>query len=143
MAISAYMWFQDANGLFLDSESQVDFSNDAQNPALAFPPNNNIFEVENYSFDIAQVLNFGSQSSGVGAGKVTLTRSSSRARPIGLPQSCIRWLAPARCFNPWFLSFVNQQVGPNRSFRFRSSPSSWWASSPSPGPMTPEQPTDV
>ena len=136
MAISAYMWFQDANGLFLDSESQVDFSNNAQNSALAFPPNNNIFEVENYSFDIAQVLNIGSQSSGVGAGKVTfdpliITRKTDRASPI-----LYRWLAQARCFNPWFLSFVNQQAGPNRSIRFRSSPSSWWASSPSRGPMT-------
>lgn len=30
-----------------------------------------VFEVEDYSFDIEQVLNIGSQSSGAGAGKVT------------------------------------------------------------------------
>ena len=30
-----------------------------------------LFEVEDYSFDIEQTLNIGSQSSGAGAGKVT------------------------------------------------------------------------
>ena len=30
-----------------------------------------VFEIEDYSFDIEQVLNIGSQSSGAGAGKVT------------------------------------------------------------------------
>jgi len=40
MAIDAYMWFQDADGLYLDSESQVDFSKDPQISALGFPPNN-------------------------------------------------------------------------------------------------------
>jgi hypothetical protein len=30
-----------------------------------------LFEINDYSFDVAQVLNIGSQSSGAGAGKVT------------------------------------------------------------------------
>jgi type VI protein secretion system component Hcp len=93
MAIDAYMWFQDAEGLYLDSESQVDFSKDAQVSALGFPPNNNIFEVEDYSFDITQVLSIGSQSSGVGAGKVTfdpliITRKTDRASPIFYQSAC-------------------------------------------------------
>jgi type VI secretion system secreted protein Hcp len=93
MAISAYMWLQDADGLYLDSESQVDFSGNAQSSALAFPPNNNIFEVESYSVDVAQVLNIGSQSSGAGAGKVSfdpliITRKTDRASPILLEMAC-------------------------------------------------------
>ena len=34
-------------------------------------PSKQLFEVSDYSFDIEQVLNIGSQSSGAGAGKVT------------------------------------------------------------------------
>jgi hypothetical protein len=45
------------------------------------------FEVEDYSFDIEQVLNIGSQSSGAGAGKVTfnpfqITRKTDKASPL-------------------------------------------------------------
>lgn len=93
MAINAYMWFQDTEGLYLDSESQVDFSKNAQSSALGFPPNNNIFEVENYAFDVAQVLNIGSQTSGVGAGKITfnpliITRRTDRATPLLYQMAC-------------------------------------------------------
>jgi type VI secretion system secreted protein Hcp len=93
MAIDAYMWFQNYDGTYLDSESQVDFSGERQSSAVNFPPNDNIFEVDNYSFDIAQVLNIGSQSSGVGAGKVTfdplsITRKTDRASPILYQMAC-------------------------------------------------------
>jgi type VI protein secretion system component Hcp len=45
-----------------------------------------LFEIEDYSFDIEQVLNIGSQSSGAGAGKVTfnpfqITRKTDVASP--------------------------------------------------------------
>ena len=93
MAISAYMWFQNYDGLYLESESQIDFSKSAQSSAIGFPPNNNIFEVENYSADIAQILNIGSQSSGAGAGKVSfnplaVTRKTDRASPILFQMTC-------------------------------------------------------
>lgn len=93
MAISAYMWFQNFDGSSLESESQVDFSENAQSSTIAFPPNNNVFEVENYSLDVAQILNIGSQSSGAGAGKVsfdpfTVTRKSDRASPILYQMAC-------------------------------------------------------
>jgi type VI secretion system secreted protein Hcp len=93
MAISAYMWFQDRDGLYLDSESQVDFARNAQGSGIDFPPNSNIFEVEDYSFDIEQVLNIGSQSSGAGAGKVTfnpfsITRKIDRASPVLYQMAC-------------------------------------------------------
>ena len=53
-----------------------------------------IFEIEDYSFDIEQTLNIGSQSSGAGAGKVkfnpfSITRKIDRPRPC-----CSTW--PAR-----------------------------------------------
>ncbi len=93
MAVSAYMWFQNYDGSYLESESQIDFSKIAQKSAIAFPPNNNIFEVENYSVDIAQTLNIGSQSSGAGAGKVSfnplaVTRKTDRASPILYQMAC-------------------------------------------------------
>jgi type VI protein secretion system component Hcp len=45
-----------------------------------------LFEIEDFSFDIEQVLNIGSQSSGAGAGKVTfnpfqITRKTDSASP--------------------------------------------------------------
>jgi len=93
MAINAYMWFQDFDGSYLESESQVDFSRSAQGSAIGFPPNNNIFEVKDYALDIAQTLSIGSQSSGAGAGKVSfnplvVTRRSDRASPILCQMTC-------------------------------------------------------
>ncbi len=93
MAIDAYMWFQDTDGLYLDSESQVDFAKSAQGSGIDFPPNSNVFEIESYSLDIEQVLNIGSQSSGAGAGKVTfnpfsITRKTDRASPILYQMAC-------------------------------------------------------
>jgi type VI secretion system Hcp family effector len=93
MAIDAYMWFRNYDGTYLDSDSQVDFSAERQLPAFNFPPNDNIFEVDNYSFDIAQVLSIGSQSTGAGAGKVTfdplsITRKTDRASPVLYQMAC-------------------------------------------------------
>ena len=93
MAISAFMWFQRYDGKYLDSESQVDFSKDPQKSAILYPPNGNIFEVEDYSFDIEQTLNIGSQSSGAGAGKVTfnpfsITRKTDKASPVLFQMAC-------------------------------------------------------
>ena len=93
MAIDAFMWFQTYEGKYLDSESQVDFSKDPQKSAAHYPPNANIFEVEDFSFDVEQTLNIGSQSTGAGAGKVTfnpfrITRKTDKASPVLFQMMC-------------------------------------------------------
>jgi type VI secretion system secreted protein Hcp len=109
MAVDSYMFFRKYNGTeagdFLPSESQVQLQTGGQdNPDLRTPFmeafnkkfNNNrcgLFEVEDYSFDIEQVLNIGSQSSGSGAGKVTfnpfsITRKIDCASPQFFQMAC-------------------------------------------------------
>jgi type VI secretion system secreted protein Hcp len=89
------MAFLPAQGAALQGESQVvlDLSTDTlakADPALA---NGSIFEIDDFSFDIEQVLNIGSQSSGAGAGKVTfnpyqITRKTDRASPVFYMMCC-------------------------------------------------------
>ncbi len=86
MATDAYMYFKDYNQKYLTSESQVDFTgvtaSDIATPfKTALSGGTNIFEVEDYSFDVEQVLNIGSQSKGAGAGKITFNPFSI-TRPI-------------------------------------------------------------
>jgi type VI protein secretion system component Hcp len=93
MAIGAYLWFLKYDGTFLDSESQVDVSKQSKPPEITFPPNDNIFEIEGYAFDVAQSLSVGSQSAGAGAGKVTfnpfsITRRTDRASPVLFQMAC-------------------------------------------------------
>jgi len=94
MAIDSYMGFQDYNGSWLKSESQVDLSA-SQEPLMPsdFKTVGNVFEVEDYSFDIEQTLNIGSQSSGAGAGKITfnpfsITRKIDIASPRFFQMAC-------------------------------------------------------
>jgi type VI secretion system secreted protein Hcp len=75
MAIDSYMFFQDYKENFLPSESQVTLTKTVDQDSLVNPfieayKKHGLFEVEDYSFDIEQTLNIGSQSSGSGAGKV-------------------------------------------------------------------------
>lgn len=99
MAIDSYMCFIDYNKAYLQSESQVDMKQSAQDsPELAKPftdafTNKGLFEVEDYSFDIEQTLGIGSQSTGAGAGKVTfnpfsITRKIDRSSPIFFQNAC-------------------------------------------------------
>ena len=104
MAIDAFMWFQDYRGAYLRSESQVTlakFAGDRDEivgpylkaQAAYPPPSSGLFEVDDYSFDIQQTLNIGSQSSGAGAGKVTfnpfsITRRIDCASPTLFQMSC-------------------------------------------------------
>ena len=79
MAVNAYLNFTHYDGTTLTSESQ-----NTVHPGLS--------EVSVFSFDIEQVLNIGSASSGVGAGKVTfnpfsITRNVDINSPI-LYQMC-------------------------------------------------------
>lgn len=80
MAIDAYMYFQDYDKKYQPSESQVDVNKvnpkDSlwQDSAYGFKEagaRGGLFEIEDFSFDIEQTLNIGSQSTGAGAGKVT------------------------------------------------------------------------
>jgi type VI secretion system secreted protein Hcp len=95
MAFDSYMQFLPAGGgAALKGESQVVLSkSDAL--ANANPPlqQGAVFEIDDFSFDIEQVLNIGSQSSGAGAGKVTfnpfqITRKTDRASPVFFMMCC-------------------------------------------------------
>jgi type VI secretion system secreted protein Hcp len=105
MAIDSYMGFQlyssssynaNATSGWLNAESQVDLSKntgDLLYNQLNPLQTGAVFEVEDYSFDIEQTLNIGSQSSGAGAGKVTfnpfsITRKIDKASPIFFEMAC-------------------------------------------------------
>ncbi|MBV9756167.1 MAG: type VI secretion system tube protein Hcp [Alphaproteobacteria bacterium] len=100
MAIEAYMTFQTAQGKYLEGESQVNIikgsesnlgtSTDFQMTDLK---NGILFEITDVSFDIEQALNIGSQSSGIGAGRITFnplsfTRPSDRISPVLFRMCC-------------------------------------------------------
>ena len=108
MAIDAYMYFKGYDDNYLKSESQVDASqlntgdtlwskfhfNDAYKGGdRGSQGEGGLFEVEDFSFDIEQTLNIGSQSSGSGAGKITfnpfsITRKIDRASPTFFQLAC-------------------------------------------------------
>jgi type VI secretion system Hcp family effector len=99
MAIDSYMCFIDYNDKYLQSESQVDMKQSAQDSAELAKPftdafsNKGLFEVEDYSFDIEQTLAIGSQSTGAGAGKVTfnpfsVTRKVDKSSPVFFQNAC-------------------------------------------------------
>jgi type VI secretion system Hcp family effector len=96
MAIDSYVVFIPYTGSPLSSESQVDMSKNNEELASdlkGFASASQLFEVEDYSFDIEQVLNIGSQSTGAGAGKITfnpfsITRKIDRSSPILFDMAC-------------------------------------------------------
>ncbi len=104
MAIDAYMFFKGYDEKFLKSEAQVKLESglgdrgELLNPFMDAAkahgaPNSGLFEVEDYSFDIEQVLSIGSQSTGAGAGKVTfnpfsITRKIDCASPTFFQMAC-------------------------------------------------------
>jgi type VI protein secretion system component Hcp len=97
MAIDSYVVFVPYTGNPLEAESQVDMTHNdeelAKGDLVGFAKNTQVFEVSDYSFDIEQALNIGSQSSGVGAGKVTfnpfsITRKIDKASPKLFDMAC-------------------------------------------------------
>jgi type VI secretion system secreted protein Hcp len=98
MAFDSYMQFLPAEGTALKGESQVvlNLTNDtlAKGSGQAQELQQGcLFEIDDFSFDIEQVLNIGSQSSGAGAGKVTfnpfkVTRKTDRASPVFFMMCC-------------------------------------------------------
>jgi len=100
MAIDSLMCFLGYDKKYLPSESQVDLSKNTDEtdkvelikPFRAAGPGN-IFEVEDYSFDIEQTLSIGSQSTGAGAGKVSfnpfsITRKIDMSSPVFYENAC-------------------------------------------------------
>jgi type VI secretion system secreted protein Hcp len=97
MAFDTYMSFVKATDkTALDGESQVSgdaFKNDTLAKSSPAMTPGKVFEIDDFSFDIEQVLNIGSQSSGAGAGKVTfnpfqITRKTDRASPTFFMMCC-------------------------------------------------------
>ncbi len=93
MAFDSYMQFQDASGNWLQGESQAMINKGQDKPLGVDIEKDHIFEIDDFNFDIEQVLNIGSQSSGAGAGKVTfnpftVTRKTDRASPKLFTMCC-------------------------------------------------------
>lgn len=107
MAVDAYVVFVPYNGTAPDSESQADWGNNSADilGSAIYPTYKpatvsggkltygHIFEIEDYSFDIEQTLNIGSQAGGAGAGKVTfnpfsITRKIDAASPALFDMAC-------------------------------------------------------
>jgi type VI secretion system secreted protein Hcp len=107
MAVDGYMFFRPYKGdPYLMSESQMDvkpgkipdpmftqFGFNKAKDASSQGEKGALFEIEDFSFDIEQTLNIGSQSTGTGAGKVTfnpfsITRKIDKASPILFMMAC-------------------------------------------------------
>ncbi|HLY58231.1 MAG TPA: type VI secretion system tube protein Hcp [Stellaceae bacterium] len=103
MAIDSFMVFKPYNAAALKAESQValkgkmagtePLATDSGFAFKTFVDGQQVFEVEDYSFDTEQQLNIGSQSSGTGAGKVTfnpfsITRKIDLSSPFFFQMHC-------------------------------------------------------
>lgn len=96
MAFDTYMTFFKPGNVPVAGESQVAadaFSKDDLAKIAPAVQAGNVFEIDDFSFDIEQVLNIGSQSSGAGAGKVTfnpfqITRKTDKASPMLFVMCC-------------------------------------------------------
>ncbi|MGH7041990.1 MAG: Hcp family type VI secretion system effector [Acetobacteraceae bacterium] len=92
MAFDTYMQFQDATENWLKGESQVQITG-TESSLGADLKTGHVFEIDDFSFDIEQAINIGSQSSGIGAGKVTfnpfsITRKTDRISPLLFHNCC-------------------------------------------------------
>ena len=93
MTINAYMTFQPYNGGLLNAEAQVDLSKNTE-PLVSAPTPlapGKVFSIDDFSLDVAQTLNIGSQSAG--AGKVTfnpfsITRNVDCISPVLFQMAC-------------------------------------------------------
>jgi type VI secretion system secreted protein Hcp len=94
MAFDTYMQFKDAvSHSWIGGESQVQIDNGTESTIGKDITPGKVFEIDDFSFDIEQVLNIGSQSSGAGAGKVTfnpfqVTRKTDRLSPRLFTMCC-------------------------------------------------------
>jgi len=103
VAVDAYLAFQDYKNNYMKFESQVVINTATSDPLStgsqygatlkSLADASQLCEVEDYSFDIEQTLNIGSQSLGAGAGKVTfnpfsITRKIDRASALMFANCC-------------------------------------------------------
>ena len=97
MAVDAYLYFLPYTGSAITFESQVEIQSSASDSLgsslSTYATSHYLCEVTDYSFDIEQILNIGSQSRGAGAGKVTfnpfsITRKIDQASPIMYANCC-------------------------------------------------------
>jgi type VI secretion system secreted protein Hcp len=100
MAVDAYMAFIEFDNKPLKAESMVNMQNNDESLATTGPISlktlataGQLFEVKDYSFSVEQKLNIGSQSMGIGAGKITfntfsVTRKIDIASPIFFRKAC-------------------------------------------------------
>ena len=82
MAIDSYVFFLPYTGSALASESQVDMSKNTEDLASdlkTYASNGQLFEVEDYSFDIEQTLNIGSASGSSSAAAVSWVTARSHS----------------------------------------------------------------
>jgi type VI secretion system secreted protein Hcp len=94
VAVDAFLQLVPYNSPPITSESQVVV--DFRDPLPGRPPIKGpgaLFEIEDYSFDVEQTLNIGSQSTGAGAGKVTfnpfsVTRKIDKVSPTLFKMAC-------------------------------------------------------
>lgn len=93
MAFDTYMQFLDSAGKWVPGELQVVINTANETKLGTDIKAGCVFEIDDFSFDIEQVLNIGSQSSGIGSGRVTfnpfqITRKSDRASPLLFTMCC-------------------------------------------------------
>ncbi len=93
MAFDTYMTFKDSTGTPLKGESQVDFSKGTTGALDDGLKAGQVFEIDDFTFDIEQILNIGSQTSGIGSGKITfnpfsITRPTDRISPLLFTMCC-------------------------------------------------------
>lgn len=99
MAFDAYMQFKFPTAAnptskpYLQGESQVQINTANESNLGKDIQAGSVFEIDDFNFDIEQVLNIGSQSSGIGAGKVTfnaftVNRKTDRASPTLFTMCC-------------------------------------------------------
>ncbi len=96
MAIDSYMIFVPYNGPPLSAESQVDWTKNNEPLVLdvrSYGTAGQVFEIDDYKFDIENTLNIGSQSTGAGAGRITfkefsITRKIDKSSPTFFQMAC-------------------------------------------------------
>jgi type VI secretion system secreted protein Hcp len=101
MAIDSYMIFVRYGDKALEAESQVVLGSGPPEPLATdggfdfskYVKGGNVFEVDEYSFDVEQTLNIGSQSKGAGAGKITfnpfsISRKIDKSSPTFFEMAC-------------------------------------------------------
>ena len=95
MAIDAYMMFVDYDDVKYDAESNVDLSASTEDLASDFKASNGkVFEIDEWSgLSIEHVLSIGSQSTGIGSGRVdfkefSITRKIDKSSPKFFNMAC-------------------------------------------------------